>query len=160
MRETQHIDRDVPAQIDPELFSQEAEEERRRAHFRDYLVAPLIAGKQRRVEYQARIRAEDVQNTGAHVEIANVRTDEESQTHEHKGGVVSVERDADGEIKKVYVECTCGDKIVLNFVAGEEERETTENGDQDILAEETLDGGDVDGLRITRGDVDEDRIIN
>jgi hypothetical protein len=160
MQDQSEFEGELPPAIDPDVFSQESEEERRQAHFRDYLLAPRIGGRSPSHANQTRIRAEDVTNTGERVEIANVRTDEESESHNHKGGVVSVERDENGDISSILVECTCGDKIVLKFDELEDHLQSDETQDQEIIADQKLDGGDVDGRRITRGEVDPDKLIN
>lgn len=92
-------------------FSREAEEERLKLLFRDFLIAPEISGSTRSYSANHRIPAEKVTDRGEVVEVARDPID--SNTHEE--GTVLVHRDDDNMITRIEIVCSCGKRTIVKL---------------------------------------------
>lgn len=80
--------------------------------FKDFLTAPRITGKNRRV-HGNRIPQENIGDVGSRVELIDDTSDFEDDTH----GTTTVEinRTNDGDLESVIVYCKCGERTVIQF---------------------------------------------
>lgn len=101
----------ITEEFEPEDFSRENSEERRRKEFKDFLVVREIAGTLKGVPHSSRIPSELLVDTGMKVEISQSLTDE---IDEHTPTIL-IHRTDDNEIESVEVICTCGKKVFVKF---------------------------------------------
>ncbi len=86
-------------------FSKEADDERLRQHFRDFLIAPEISGAGRSVSTSKRIPAERITDSG---EIVEVSQEMHEESEEHNQNSVLIHRNEFNEITAIDILCACG----------------------------------------------------
>jgi hypothetical protein len=107
--------------FDPDEFSREQEELRKKQGFKDFLIASEISGKTTGVPHSKYIPSEFIVNSGNIVEISQDALEEaESETHSPKPATVIVRKNPEGEIISIIVECSCGEKTTIMLETGEE----------------------------------------
>ena len=92
-------------------FSREAEEERLQQHFRDFLIAPEIAGSSRTFSTSRRIPAERITDSGDVVEVSQEVHEEEG----HGESTVLVHRNDFNEITCIEIVCACGRNTMIRL---------------------------------------------
>jgi len=97
---------------DPEAFLPEAQKERDKAAFQDFLIAPQISGKEHSVVHRSLIPAEVVLDSGKVLEITY--EDEEDTDASHQDTII-VHRREDQTIESVEIQCSCGKKFIIQF---------------------------------------------
>jgi hypothetical protein len=101
----------ITEEFEPEEFSRDNSEERRRREFKDFLIVREIAGTLKGIPHSSRIPKELLVETGGKVEISQPLADE---IDDHNPTIV-VHRTDDNEIESVEVLCTCGKKVIVKF---------------------------------------------
>ncbi len=126
-------------------FSKEADEQRRRQNFKDFIVLSKISGPHSRQSHSARIPREQATDSGKVVEIAKVSHNDEST--DLPGSNFVVNRNSSNDIVSIVVECSCGKKTIIRFDL-EESEGTPEESDIQMTEEEeaaTVEVGTFEG---------------
>lgn len=93
-------------------FSREADDERLRQHFRDFLVMPEIAGAGRSQTASKLIPAERITDSGEIVEIAQgTELDED----DHAQSSVMIHRNEYNDITAIEIKCACGRATIIRL---------------------------------------------
>ncbi len=98
---------------DPEAFLPEAQKQRDKAAFQDFLIAPQISGKEHSVVHRSLIPAEVVLDSGKVLEIT-YEDEEEVSDATHQDTII-VHRREDQTIESVEIQCSCGKKFIIQF---------------------------------------------
>lgn len=93
-------------------FSREADEERLKLNFKDFLIAPEISGSSRSFSANRRIPAEKVTDRGEVVEIARDPLEEDA---DHQEAAVLVHRNDDNVITCIELVCSCGKRTLIRL---------------------------------------------
>ena len=103
-------------------ISQLSQEEYLVQHFRDFIIAPKIAGKNAGPKHKNLIPQDYYQDKGTKVEIA----DDPAMIGEEHRTQIEINRNKVGEIESILVTCKCGEKTFIQFDYVDNDESTTE----------------------------------
>ncbi len=93
-------------------FSKDADDERLRQHFRDFLIAPEISGAGRSLSTSKRIPAERITDSGEIVEISQEEHGEGEEAHQNS---VMIHRNEFNDITGIEILCACGRTTMIRL---------------------------------------------
>lgn len=82
-----------------------------REHFKDFIIAPKIAGTKRTFKHTNLLPGDYIANRGNKVELI----DDPLPDKDHLKTTIEINRSDDGEIESIVVLCKCGEKTFIQF---------------------------------------------
>lgn len=104
-------------------YTDHTEEPDDKLPFKDFIMAPRLAGSRIRPDYRNLMPSETLTDSGKRVEISDKLVDP-SEESVHKHTSVIINRDEQGDVESIEVFCKCGERTLIKFDYFDENEET------------------------------------